>query len=476
LKKSVVIVGAGLGGLSAAIHCRLNGHDVVLLEQGRVGGKAGRIAEGGYTLDPGPSIIILTEIYKKVFRDAGRNPDDYLQFERLNPITRVMFRGESIDIPDGYEAAQRLIDQVAPEDSKEFAIMWAKLSKIAPLVEKTVFAHPYDKPWQLADPSLIKFALPFDVRKTYKELVDGMFKSSLLRAFFYGFPSYGGQSYRSKAPGALLIPYFMLQDGVWYPKGGVAAIPEAFARLATELGVEIRTGTQVVGFESADGRVRSAVLASGEKVSGEAFVCNRDRVQTQTWLGRTLPSKPSYSYFTVHMGVRREFPELKHHTLFVPDEFESGFEQLYEERVFPSSPIVYLNNSSDTDSAVAPPGCSNLFAVVTSPANEDHLDWPALTDSCVQRTLQVMSKAGVSIEPSEIEMQRVQTPVYFEQEHGNFRGSLYGADEKHRLFGMFPWSNRDPEFRNLLYVGGSVQPGAGLPMVTLSGKFAAQMV
>jgi phytoene dehydrogenase-like protein len=87
-----------------------------------------------------------------------------------------------------------------------------------------------------------------------------------------------------------------------------------------------------------------------------------------------------------------------------------------------------------------------------------------------------MSQAGVSIEPSEIEMQRVQTPVYFEQEHGNFRGSLYGADEKHRLFGMFPWSNRDPEFRNLLYVGGSVQPGAGLPMVTLSGKFAAQMV
>ena len=81
-----------------------------------------------------------------------------------------------------------MIDRVAPEDSAEFALMWSKLCKIAPLVEKSVFAHPYDKPWQLADPSLIKFALPFDVRKTYKELVDGMFKSPLLRAFFLWLP------------------------------------------------------------------------------------------------------------------------------------------------------------------------------------------------------------------------------------------------------------------------------------------------
>lgn len=465
-----------MGGLSAAIQCRLKGHEVTILEQGRVGGKAGRIDESGYTLDPGPSIIILTEIYKQVFRDAGRNPDDYLQFVRLNPITRVMFKGESIDIPDGYPAAQALIDRIAPEDSAQFALMWSKLTKIAPLVDRSVFAHPYDKPWQLADPSLIKFALPFDVRKTYKELVDGMFKSPLLRAFFYGFPSYGGQSYRSKAPGALLIPYFMLQDGVWYPKGGVAAIPEAFSKLAVELGVEIRTESQVVGFDSSSDQIKAAVIATGEKIAGQVFICNRDRVQTQSWLGRELPSKPSYSYFTVHMGVRRQFPELKHHTLFVPDNFEAGFEELYEERVFPYAPIVYVNNTSDTDQSVAPVGCSNLFAVITSPANEDHLDWPAITNECVQRTLDVMAQGGVILDPSEIEMQRIQTPVYFEREHGNFRGSLYGADEKHRLFGMFPWSNQDPEFKNLLYVGGSVQPGAGLPMVTLSGRFAAALV
>jgi phytoene desaturase len=476
MKKSVVIIGAGLGGLSAAIHARLKGHDVLVLEQGRIGGKAGRIHLNGYTLDPGPSIIILTEIYKNIFRDAGRNPDDYLQFERLNPITRVMFKGDEIDIPDGYSAAQELINSVAPEDKEQFEMMWSKLEKIAPLVDKSVFAHPYEKPWQLADPQLIKFALPFDVRKTYKELVDGMFKSPLLRAFFYGFPSYGGQSYRSKAPGALLIPYFMLHDGVFYPKGGVAAIPEAFTKLARELGVEIRTDSKVTDLKREKGRVISAVLESGEQIPGEVFICNRDRVQTQTWLGRELPSKPSYSYFTVHMGVKREFPNLKHHTLFVPDDFETGFEELYEERIFPKTPIVYLNNTSDTDSTVAPKGCSNLFAVVTSPANEDHLNWPQITQDCIDKTMRVMSSAGLDIDPSEIEMKRVQTPVYFEQEHGNFRGSLYGADEKYRLFGMFPWTNKDPEYKNLLYVGGSVQPGAGLPMVTLSGKFAAEMI
>lgn len=466
------MVGAGLGGLSAAIHARLEGHDVLVLEKGAVGGKAAGIDISGYRLDPGPSIIILPEIYENVFKKAGRRMADYLEFIPLNPITRLYFGSEPLDIPAGIADCLEFLRSAAPEDVDAFAVLFEKLVHAAPLVEKSVFEHPYHHAYQVLDPNLIRMALPFDVRLTFKEIIDKTFKSPLLRAFFYGFPSYAGQSYRSKAPGALLVPFYMLQGGVFYPKGGVRAIPEAFAKLAFELGVEFRMSSQVERTVNVSDRVSHVELNTGERISGDHFILNRDRVQSETWMGRSLPVKASYSYFTTHWGVRRPLPEVKHHTLIVPEDFEQGFEQLYDERVFPNAPIVYLNNTSDLDPTAAPEGKTNLFSVVTSPAREDHFDWAVETERCVDDVVKVLGAKGIEVDRADVDFERIQNPIYFEKQHENFRGSLYGADEKFRLFGLFPWRNKDEVLKNVTYCGGSVQPGAGLPMVTLSGKFA----
>jgi phytoene desaturase len=469
----VVVIGAGLGGLSASIYARLAGHQVVVYEKGRVGGKAASIEQLGYKLDPGPSIIILTSIYRKVFLDAGRDISDYLRFQRLDPITRVFFGGDTFDIPSGLDQATDLVGQLSKRDRANFATLMDKLGSIEKHIHRTVFDHPFNQPWQLLSPGLIKTALPFDLQSTYKENVDQLFESQLLRAFFYGFPSYGGQSYRSKGPGALMIPYFMFSEGVWYPEGGVGAIPRAFEKLAREIGVEFRQRA-IAGLETADQRVTGIRFADGSKeTSFDVVISNRDRVSTMAWLGQQPPVTPSYSYFTSHWGVRTDLNHVLHHSLIVPKAYELGFESLYDRREFPQEPIVYLNNTSATDPNVAPTNSTNLFAVVTSPANEKHLDWKGKTDEYRRRVLDQMELAGIQFDPESIDFERIQTPLYFESEHENFMGSLYGADEQYRLFGLFPWRNYDEKFRNLLYVGGAVQPGAGLPMVTLSGKFAA---
>lgn len=165
---------------------------------------------------------------------------------------------------------------------------------------------------------------------------------------------------------------------------------------------------------------------------------------------------------------------LSHHTLLVPKDFEKGFDGLYRRRELANPPIVYLNATHTEDPSTAPAGCSNLFAVVTSPAQEDHLDWKLVEKVGKERVSRTMDQFGFGIADDKIDFERVQTPTYFAEEHGNYRGSLYGPDEKHRLFGMMPNRNWDEEISNLFYCGGSVQPGAGLPMVTLSGKFAAE--
>jgi phytoene dehydrogenase-like protein len=266
-----------------------------------------------------------------------------------------------------------------------------------------------------------------------------------------------------------MIPYLMIQEGVFYPEGGVAAIPAAFERLARELGVEVRTDTPVFGLEVSQGRVRR-VCTQHEKIEADAVISNVDRLTTRSWLGHGVDWPPSLSYYTIHWGLDRPLREVRHHTLLVPRSFEKGFEQLYRERRFPEEPIVYLNETAATDHSVAPPNHANLFAVITSPAVEAHLDWE--NNDYRDRVVGLLARFGIDVSSPLFE--RIQTPLGFQNHHGNYRGSLYGPDEAHRTFGLFPLRVVDEEYGNLYYAGGSVQPGAGLPMVTLSGRFAAE--
>lgn len=474
MSKSVVVIGAGIGGLSAAIHSRLLGHDVLVLERQSIGGKAAPIESHGYRFDPGPSIVILTRIYEQIFRSAGRKMEDYLRFDRLDPISQVRFAGATLDLPGSIDDCARLANSLSAGDGDALRRLMTKLGKVVPKVDQTVFDHPFEHPWQLADPNLIAFGLQFDVRKSYRESVDEWFRSPLLRAFFYGFPSYGGQSYDSKAPGALLIPYYMLTDGVWFPQGGVAAIPAALQRLAAELGVKFATA-DVVTVETVGSRVKSVADAEGNRYEAASFISNQDRSTFGDLLGRPTSVRPSFSYFTLQWGLKHRPDNLRHHSLVIPSQFLDGFEALYRHRKFPEPPIVYLNEVAGTDPSMAPPGGGNLFAVITSPAEEEGWNWEAETPRFRKAVLDTLRDSGVDVEAHGIEVERVQTPRYFREAHGNFRGSLYGVDEPHRMFGgMFPATNRDPQFKNLFYSGGSVQPGAGMPMVALSGRFAAQ--
>jgi phytoene desaturase len=477
MPKRVVVIGGGLGGISAAIHARLAGADVTLVEAHRLGGKAAGIEIGGYRLDPGPSIVILPEIYEAVFAAAGKRMSDYLRFQRLDPITRVYFEGGEgfIDLPADREACVATLREISGPDANALRDLLSRLDKVAPHVEASIFRGPIHQPWQLLNPHLVAMARHLGAVTNYKALIDRLFESPLARAFFYGFPSYGGQSYNGSAAGALLIPYYMLARGVFYPEGGVAAIPTALAKLARELGVAVREDSPVTGLKTEQKRVTSVELAQGETISCDALISNVDRTTTRQWLNIHPTCAPSFSYFTAHWGVKRPLSGLAHHVLLVPKSFERGFEQLYNERRLPDEPIAYLNVTSETDTNVAPPGCTNLFAVLTSPACESGIDWNVFQVEALARTKSMLSRFGWDIQDSDLDFQRIQTPQYFQSQHGNYKGSLYGVDESCRLFGILPERCIDETYANLFYCGASVQPGAGLPMVTLSGKFAAAL-
>ena len=467
-----------MGGLSAAIYGRLAGFDVLVLERSaQAGGKAAGITVGEYQLDPGPSIIILPKIYEAVFTAAGRKMADYLQFQRLETLSRVFFGSQApLDLPANELDACRILNDISKKDSCNLRSLLQKIEKVEPYLDRTVYDHPFVSPTQLLDLNLLKFGMGFNPTQTYKEQVDRMFESHLMRAFFYGFPSYGGQTYWAKSPGAFLIPYYMLREGVYFPIGGVRAIPAAFERLARELGVEFQFNADVDSVQTDDRVIRSVTLKDGSIINADAFISNVDRFTFSGWLGQPVQSEPSFSYFTVHWGVREVLPKLDHHNLFIPDNFQIGFEELYQDGQFPQKPIVYVNSTTALDSKAAPRGSSNVFSVVTSPSKTSRMDWKDKEIEFTGRVSNALAEGGVSWDPNDVDFIRVQTPSYFESAHGNYRGSLYGLEDKHRQWGIFPASNKDQKYLNLAYAGGSVQPGAGLPMVTLSGKFAVGLL
>lgn len=475
MSRRVIVVGSGLGGLSAAIHARLNGWDVTVLEQhDGPGGKARPFEQEGYRFDPGPSIVILKEIYEAVFERAGVPCD--LSFRRLDPFTRVFFEGgEPVDLPADPEGCMEVLSDQAREDLPAMRKLLDDLDQVYPAVERAIFGKPIEAPWQFLNRDLAGFAKKMPVAQPYRIAVDQRFRSPLLRAFFYGFPSYSGQSYRSPSPGSFVIPWAMIRRGVWWPEGGIGAIPAALYRLAVHLGVEFQFQSPVIGLRVEGGRVR-AVEVPGALLKCHAVISNLDRLTARKWLSRPTQERPSYSYFTIHWGLKTRPTQASHHTLVIPKSYAEGFEELYTRRDFPSEPIVYLNETAGTDPATAPPGGGNLFAVVTCPALEDHLDWRTLRDEAIERTRRIIAKVGLDPREEEIVVRHVQTPITFQQRDGSYRGSLYGADEKTRRFGFLLPSNRDEYIPNLLYANGTVQPGAGMPMVVLSGKFAADLL
>ena len=268
----------------------------------------------------------------------------------------------------------------------------------------------------------------------------------------------------------------MMKQGIYYPVSGVATIVEAFYKLAVDIGVEFEFNATANSFEYSKGRINAVRCSNGTRHSADAFISNLDFFSVQGLLQRRCTVQPSFSYFTIQWGLKNRISELSHHNLVIPLDFEVGFEQLYRGGKFPTRPIVYLNETTGIDPQVAPEGCGNLFAVVTAPAQNGIWDWKNQLNEAQSATQSVMESAGIKIEQENVVIEQVQSPLTFEKRDGNYKGSLYGEADHERGFLGLPHTNRDQEYTNLFYCGGSVQPGAGLPMACLSGKFAVEQL
>ena len=481
----LVIVGAGVGGLSAAIHARLAGFRVTVLERDeRVGGRANLLARDGYRFDTGPSLVNYPWVFEDLFAAAGRRLQDSLRLLPVDPTMRFVWPdGETLTLStDVARLAEELSRFEAGAPARLMAWL-AESEKRYELVMRRVAVTDADGVLdylrRVGPMTLLRGGLLGSMRAALRR----HFKSRRVLDALGSYGMYLGGSPWELPAAFSVLPYGELAYGLWLPEGGVYALVEAMERLARDVGAEIRTSAPVRRIVAENGRVAGVEMEDGSGEAAGVIIANVDAPTARAQLvgvtaraPRTPRMTPSVATF--YLALRRLPEGLGHHTIFLPDDARSAFEDLGKRGRLPDDLPFYTAVPSVTDPGLAPAGGATLFLLAPVP-NAQTLPGPrreGLTERVREQVAGRLGRHGIVIAPEEVAFERALGPDDWGRRFGLYAESAFGASHTLRQIGPLRWPNRDPSIRGLYYVGASTTPGTGLPIVTLSGKMTVDRI
>ncbi len=487
-KPHIVVIGAGLGGLSAAISLATEGFSVDLLEKNdKVGGKLNILEKDGFTFDLGPSILTMPHIFKALFDRAGKNMDDYVSIQTVEPHWRNFFEdGSTLDLSSDPEIMQQELLKLGPNTPKEFARFLAYSKKLCEVTEDGYFAQGLDSFWELLKYyGPVKSLQEFDVFRSMDQGVKRFIKDPKLVDVLNYFIKYVGSS-PYDAPALMnLLPYIQFGYGLWYVKGGMYGMAQGLEKLALELGVNIQVNAEVKEIQHEAGYASAVKLADGSVLKADIVVSNMELIPAykelmsgqEKEIKRIEKYAPSCSGLVLHLGVDRIYEQLAHHNFFYSDHPREHFKAIFHEHKLSEDPTIYLVAPCKSDPAQAPEGCEIIKILPHIP----HLDpnKPLTAEDYAdlrERVLIKLERMGLTDLRKHIVSEESWTPVDIQAKYYSNQGSIYGvvADRFKNL--GFKNAQRSNVLKNLYFVGGSVNPGGGMPMVTLSGQLVRDKI
>ncbi|MGI8439550.1 MAG: phytoene desaturase family protein [Thermoleophilaceae bacterium] len=479
----IAVIGAGVGGLAAAIRLAALGHRVTVLEQaGMPGGKCGRVELGGHRFDSGPSLLTMPWVFEELFAATGAPLGDEIELERVEPGTDYRFADGSrvrlgADLPPTM-AALEAFSPGAGEDWGRF------LGVCAEMWQASVPVLTGPPPWPPRRPRLGAPAPdPRDLLRvrpwrTLRGLARSTCRDPRLAMVIERFATYAGADPR-RAPAALAVAgYVEHAFGAWYVRGGIYSLVEALVRRLETLGGELRLATPVRGIARSGDRV-SEVETDGGSLPCDAVVSSADSLALHRDLLRDAPAagagsrERSLSGFALMLGLRGRTPGLAHHTILFPRDYDAEFDDVFRHRRPVRDPTLYV--SAPADESQSPEGAESWFVLVNAPTHGAGLDWDAHADAYEETVLERLARRGLDVR-ERIEVRARRTPADLERETGAVGGAIYGDAPHGRLGTLGRPPNVSKALRGLYLVGGSTHPGGGLPLVALSGRIVAEEI
>ena len=481
----VVVVGAGLAGLSAALRLRGAGREVTVVEAGPgPGGRAGRVERQGYALDTGPSVLTAPELIEDAMAAVGEKLSDRVTLLPLETTYRAQFAdGSAIDVHADPDAFAAEVEQVCgPADAVELRRYLAHLAEMHRVQLPVFIDRNLDTPLDLLGPELFTLARMGGFGRLAPH-VDRYFTDERLRRLFSFQALYAGVSPFEAIAAYAVIAQLDIGAGVWHPVGGIHAVPRAMADAAADAGVVFRYDTRVESLDLTGGRATGVLLADGERVGADAVVVTVDQPDTLV-PGRRRLRRPRYSPSCValHVGVRDEMAGQAHHTITFGRAWRQVFDELTRDGTPMTDPSLLVSMPSRTDRSLAPEGGHVLSIVAPTPNLDRHsggnpdLDWTTLGPRYRDEVLAVMEARGWTGLTGAIEVEELLTPLDWAAQ-GMAAGTPFALAHTFGQTGPFRPSTYPPGGpENVVLAGSSVQPGVGVPMVVISGRLAAERI
>jgi phytoene desaturase len=484
-RRSVIVVGAGIGGLSAATHLARAGLAVTVVEKdAEAGGRCGRLFHDGHRFDTGPTLFVMPRLYASEFEALGASLHERLKLSRVDPTYRLVFDdGAELSLTSDMTSMQRQLEAV---EAGSFAALGRYLEGGArhyTIVAERMVERDFSRLTDYLRIGGLRLLLRDNPLANHYRRMGGYFAAPRLKNAFTFQDLYVGLS-PFEAPAILsLMPYTELTDGVWYPDGGMYAVVEALVDVARDAGVEFRFGTEVCRIETADRRVLGVTLVDGSSVRADAVVANADLPYvydrllppdpTAEKLGRKRFSCSTISFF---WGLDQTYETLTPHTLFLPDEYRETFDSIVRDHDLPADPSVYIHAPRRLDPAVAPAGRDSVTAIVPVGhlRDEGGQDWNELAERAREHVFRRLRAIGIDDLREHIAFEHRSTPMTWARQHNLAKGATHGLAHTPMQLGWFRPRHRHRRFHNLYFAGASTHPGTGVPTAMASGRLAAR--
>lgn len=471
----VVVVGAGLGGLAAAMHLAGAGREVVLLEREQIpGGRAGRLEIDGFRFDTGPTVLTMPDLIDDAFAALGEDYRDWLDLIPLDPAYRAFYPdGSKLDVfADPDRMAAEIESVIGPDEAAGYRRFVDYVAQMYRVEIRDFMDRNIDSPLDLVTPNLARLLAMGGFGRLQKR-VDSFLQDPRTRRIFAFQAMYAGLSPYKALALYSVISYMDSVAGVYLPRGGMHALPRAMADAAVKHGVTIHYGQNVASVERVGDRATAVITTDGTRFPADAVVLNPDLpIARRDLLGEPLRRKLDYSpsCWLLLAGSAQSFSGIAHHNIHFGSAWRQTFDELLDGRLM-SDPSFLVTHPTHTDPGLAPDGKHVYYVLFPTPNTQGRVPWPQ--PQFRDAALELMERRGYRGFTDAIEVEDITDPAEWER-RGMYAGAPFSA--AHSLLQTGPFRPKNHWGANVVFVGSGTQPGVGVPMVLISGRLAAERV
>ena len=480
--EKVVIVGAGLAGLSAALRLAGAGRSVTVIERESVpGGRSGLLQKDGYAFDTGPTVLTMPSLIEDAFNSVGEEMKDWLDLIPLRPLYRAFYHdGSQLDVyPDTTEMEAEIAKVIGSEEAigyRNYVDFVTKLYKyeINDFIDRNI-----DSPFGLLTPNLARLIAIGGFRKLSPK-VSQFLKDPRTQKVYSFQAMYAGVSPQQALAIYAVIAYMDSVNGVFFPRGGMHAVPRALAAAAEKHGVKFKYSTTAATIEKSNGRATAVITTDGERIPCDALILNPDLpvawkelIGKEPWSIKRLNYSPSC--VTMLVGSKKSYDHIAHHNIHFGASWDGVFDELINKKILMTDPSILVTVPSLDDKSLTPPGKESYYVLFPTPNLDADIDWKVTGPKYRDQMIKTLEQRGYTDFGDSIEVEHLTTPLDWEAQ-GMERGAPFASAHTFFQTGPFRPRNLAAGFENIVFAGSGTQPGVGVPMVLISGRLAAERI